>query len=401
MNGMELVGSRGRAFRQQSSSIIDNLIERGRRIFDLSMINPDIVPPQILLDRLTEAVLKTHHHRYCTSRGIRKLLEAFAYKYSKAFQVELDPGRQLCVTAGAKDGFFAVLQCLQTGYERILLPSPCYPVFEFAANLKGYSVEYYDAARLCDGDLSELVNLLVANDKPAVLVLNSPNNPLGRIIPLTALKQIYQHAMQCGAFCINDFTYGEMCFSKHQASSLLAVAGPSYANAIELYSMSKAYSVPGWHIAAVSGDDSVISSLVRYKSFRDYGLFLPLQLAASAGLLESNIVQPIREQYEARATLLHSGLRSLGWAGAVPEAGCSYWAELPEDCSDAEEFLLGLLETEGVYLSPGIQYGMRFRNHVRIALVQQPDVLMEVVSRIRTFQALRRNRGDVALTVSA
>lgn len=357
------------------------LLREGRNILDLSMINPDLAPPRSLLDRLVEATLRPSHHRYAVSRGVRKLRDSFAVKYQDTFSVRLDPEREICVTFGSKDGIFSLLFGRQHRVKSVILPSPTYPAHRSAAELSGFTVHYFEV-HPDEADTFCALEAVVLKNPGQIVLLNFPNNPTGCVVSTAFWEQVDALASSTQSLVVNDFVYGEVGFGSQPPPSMLSACATKTGR-IELYSMSKAYSIPGWRVAAAVGDSEIIGELSTLKAHLDYGNFLPLQLSAAVALSSGpGVVHPIVAAYKERAFALSRGLEQLGWKVEMPKAGCSVWAQLPTQYGgDSAEFLEKLLIEEGIAITPGTYFGARWDRWVRFALVASADKLDRVVER--------------------
>ncbi|MCB0328597.1 MAG: pyridoxal phosphate-dependent aminotransferase [Bdellovibrionales bacterium] len=367
----------------------------GGTLFDLSMINPDLAPPREMLDRFIEASLKPSTHRYSSARGIRKLREAFAEKYRSQFGVSLDAHTEVCVTLGSKDATLQVLEVLAPMLKRVWLPAPTYPVLRSAVSLVGYEeVGYYQADR--EESLVENLSKILKESPRALVLLNSPNNPTGKSLSRESLQHLIRLAGENGSILFNDFVYGEMGYFK-QPCSLLAAAAGNFRNVLEVYSLSKAYSIPGWRVAGLVGSGKIVEAVAQRKANTDYGTFTPLQVGAAQGLRSSHSFLPEqRERYAERAKVVVELLKGAGCRVELPEAGASVWAKLPDwYSSNAEVFAKEVLLKSGVVLLPGNVFGESYCRYFRIALVQPKRVLSECLTRV--VQELSRASG-VALS---
>jgi alanine-synthesizing transaminase len=367
------------------------LLLDGRPVVDLSMVNPDLTPPRAVLDRLLESVTKPAHHRYAVSRGVRRLREAFSSKYAKRFGVELDPETEVCVCLGSKDATFQTLRSLIQSGDSVVVGAPSYPAHISAVSLVGghyvpwvYPLEPKVA-------VSALENLF-QSCKPKALVLNLPANPTGAVVGTDWWRAIGEVCRRLDVTIVNDFVYGEMCFSGQPAASALT-ARESGARCVEVYSLSKAYNVPGWRVGAILGNHEVVKSVSRLKSHSDYGLFLPLQYAAAAALTASDdLVRPTAIAYERRLRILSSGLKSLGWEVVEPQAGASLWCRYPPyltpTSGDSKEpasvkVAERLLRDAGILVTPGVVFGPEFDAFVRFAAVIPEERMRDVISALR------------------
>ncbi len=349
----------------------------GEPIVDLSMINPDLPPPRIIMDRLMEASMKGDNHRYAVSRGIRKLREAFVTKYSTRFGVTLDAEHEVCVTMGTKAALSDTLQALCEPGDRVLLSSPAYPAHLSAVRLANLEYDLFT----CTDDESEMlaeIEKAFGAKEYKIILLNFPNNPTGISVSKGFYERLVMLAAKSGTFIINDFVYGEMGFGVASPVSLLSVPGATLC-CLETYSLSKAYNVPGWRVGALLGNRDAVHQVARLKSHIDYGLFLPIQLAASAALTtKEDLVRPTVERYQQRCKLLTTLLAGVGIKTKVPYAGASVWSELPGE-KDGIEFCRTLLKQKGVLVMPGSQFGNSWKNYIRIAAVAPEEKLRQVV----------------------
>ncbi|RIL10165.1 MAG: hypothetical protein DCC75_04940 [Proteobacteria bacterium] len=375
-------------------------ISSGKGIIDLSMLNPDLPAPRLLLDRMMEASAKTANQRYSVSRGIRKLREGFCFKYAARFGVELNADKQVCACLGTKDAILNSLRVMASRGEAVLLPRPTYPAHLAASRLAYLRPEFYD----CDSSLEAVLQNIEAAQRETgakVIVLNFPSNPAGLDAPKEFLQDLLTLAESRNCHLLNDFVYGELVHSKGAATSLLSCRG-ALERCVETYSLSKAYSVPGWRIGAVLGNSEIVSKVARLKSVADYGAYLPLQLAASFGLSSGeDLVAPVREEYKLRARLVSEGLRRLGFRCETPQAGGSVWACLPDSLkahylsAGSQEaalmFCEELLEQRELLLSPGVLFGSGFGDWIRVALSAKQEQLRDSLDRI---QSLLEAKGD-------
>ena len=379
-----------------------NRMLAGQSVLDLSMVNPDLAPPRIMIDRLLEAVTKPVSHRYAVSRGVRRLRDGFAEKYAYRFGINLDPERQVCVCLGSKDATFHALRVLVHPRDSVVVAAPAYPALLSAVALVGgVSVEWRHstdperaaqdperAAQDPERAAQSLAQLLDSSGAK-VLLLNFPSNPAGTVVSAQWWERIGAICAARGVTIINDFVYGEMCFSGTPAVSALSVTKQG-ARCVEVYSLSKAYNVPGWRVGALVGDEAIVRTVARLKSHADYGLFLPLQYAAAVALTaKEDLVRQTVSTYERRIRVLTSGLTKLGWDVTEPQAGACVWARFPLSLQTKSEGRFGsiavaesLLSNGGVLVAPGSVFGEGFNDYVRFAAVVSEERMREVVSAI-------------------
>ena len=369
---------RNRAWKEEDpllalKTIRKSRLERGEQLLDLSMINPDLPPPRLLMDRLMEASMKVDNHRYAVSRGVRKLREAFATKYSSRFGVALDPETEICVTMGTKDALVEVLQVVCAPGDTVLLPSPSYPAHRALAEYAGLRIAYFTLSPSEDEMLAHIKSIS-SEKKVAAILLNFPNNPTGISVSSRFWQALKTYAFDANIFILNDFAYGELGFSSAQPPSLLEGGGRPKGCA-ETYTLSKAYSVPGWRVGALSGDEEIVREVAKLKAHVDYGIFLPIQYAAAAALSsKSDLVSGIREAYERRCRLLGTLLSGIGCEVAIPSAGASVWIKLPRSFS-GEECAIIMAEKHGILVMPGALFNTTFSDYVRIAVVAPEEKL--------------------------
>ncbi len=362
----------------------------GASIYDLSMVNPDMAPPRALLDRLLESVTKTANHRYAVSRGVRRLREGFSAKYRARFGHALDPETDICVCLGSKDATFHALRVLIEPGDRVIVPVPAYPAHPSAVALTGGQCIPWAAGRDAS-EAAEALKALIDQSRARVLLLNFPSNPMGLTVTRQWWLEIGKVCAAANVTILNDFVYGEMCFSGEPAQSALCAAEVG-ATCVEVYSLSKAYNVPGWRVGALVGDTEIVSAVSRLKSQADYGLFLPLQYAAAQALVSGDdLVSATVQTYHRRLRVLGAGLTELGWSVTAPEAGASIWAKYPDKLLAGERsskfssvnVARHLLDLSGVVVTPGILFGSRFDDYVRLAAVTNEERLRDVVGALR------------------
>lgn len=357
-------------------------LEKDGDLIDCSMINPDLAPPSLLLDKLMEASHKPANHRYAVARGVRRLREGFATKYQSEFGVTLDPETEVCVTAGNKDALTLALKCFSGSRQGVLMGAPTYPGFAAAAQLNELGVTTFSIK----ADEAQMLNAIaqaISANQPRVLLLNFPNNPTGIQVSKEFYDKLADILDGSDTFVMNDFAYGEMSFTE-SATSILA--NPKLrTRSVEFYSLSKAYSIPGWRVAAVMGNPSLVARIARLRAHTDYGTFLPLQFAAVAALTAPHkVTAEITNHYAARSRIFAQGLANLGFEVDAPTAGCSVWARLPVAVQDEQGFINSLL-ANGVAPLPGIAFGLEYARWLRFALVQPAERLRQALARISSL----------------
>ncbi len=373
----------------------NTLINEGQSIVNLSMVNPDLAPPRPVLDRLLESATKITTHRYSVSRGVRRLRDAFAQKYQRSFGVALDPEREVCVCLGSKDATFHALRAVVRPGDSVVVASPSYPAHVAAVGLAGARKTEWV---ITDEPASAAASLdaVLTSSGAKVLLLTLPSNPAGMTVTEQWWVAVGQVCLRHGVTVINDFVYGEMCFSQSSAVSALVLRRGGVP-CVEVYSLSKSYSVPGWRVGALVGDAAIVRAVSRLKAHADYGLFLPLQHAAAFALTTpDDLVRPTVLTYERRIKVLVSGLSRLGWQVAEPRAGASVWATYPEELgrlatpgisSKSVGLAHSLLKKHAVLLTPGIVFGDGFDDHMRFAAVVSEERIRDVLSALGSLRA--------------
>ena len=384
----------GRDHLRSLKTLQHQMLVDGKQVFDLSMVNPDLAPPRAVLDRLLESVTKPLNHRYAVSRGVRRLREAFAAKYSTSFGVSLNPETEICVCLGSKDATYHAIKSLITVGDAVVVSSPSYPAHVSSVTLAGGVVVPWECSVEANEAAASLDRVL-ASSRARVVLLNFPSNPAGVVVSDEWWMAIADVCWRYGAAIINDFVYGEMCFSGEPAVSALKVRERGV-RCVEVYSLSKAYNVPGWRVGALVGDTQTVQAVARWKSHSDYGLFLPLQYAASVALTApQDLVRPTVMAYDRRLRVLATGLRKLGWDVQEPQAGACLWARYPEglvpagdgSASASVRVANELLAKSGVLVTPGIVFGEAWDGYVRFSAVVTEERMREVVSALSQLRS--------------
>jgi alanine-synthesizing transaminase len=358
-------------------------VESGQPVYDFSMFNPDIPPARAIVDRLVQASLKGFNHRYGVSRGLKKLREGFALKYEKTFGVSLSSSDEVCVTLGCKDATLHLFRVLSGINKNILVLDPCYPPYLSAADYNGLNVHKLKWNGSEEDCLSAVENFLL-NQKVSAFVLNFPMNPTGDVVSISFWEKLVAIAKRFSIFLVNDFAYGELVHFG-DCPSLLSATGAKDV-AVEIYTMSKAYNIPGWRCAAIMGNSALIGRVATIKSKIDYGMFLPVQVAAAAALTEGEeLVRATRETYARRLKVLSQGLKNLGWYSVMPSAGGSLWVKPPKSLmaeGGAAALAEQILTKTGVALLPGEIFGESNSGYLRLAVVLPEDKIREALSEL-------------------
>jgi alanine-synthesizing transaminase len=357
-------------------TIIDGLKVEARRagidVVDLGFGNPDLPSPQVAVEKLSEAAHNARNHRYSSSRGIPKLREAVADLYLRRFGVALDPDREIISTIGAKEGFSHLMWVLLQPGDAALVPSPSYPIHIWGPLFAGADVR--EIPMSTDTDFFE--NIQEAYEyswpKPRVIVLSFPHNPTTACVDLDFFQRVVDFAREKNVIIVHDNAYAELGFDGYEPPSILQAEGAKEC-AVELYSMTKSFSMAGWRVAYLVGNSEVVQALAKLKSYLDYGTFQPIQIAATVTLNEDpdhpREVQPI---YQARRDALCDGLNRIGWEIEPPKGTMFAWAPIPEPYREmgSVEFASFLVQEAQVATSPGVGFGPGGDGHVRFALIE-------------------------------
>jgi len=365
----------------------------GEDIIDFGMGNPDQPPPSHVVEKLAEALMDPRIHRYSTSRGIPGLRKAHAAYYARRFGVEIDPESETIVTIGSKEGLANLAQAITSPGDIILVPSPSYPIHAFGFIIAGAAIRSLAVGPELDfmAQLERAVRHSVP--KPLALVLNYPANPTAQVVDLDFYGEVVEFCRRHEIYIISDLAYAEVYFGDTPPPSILQVPGARDV-AVEFTSMSKTYSMPGWRVGFCAGNKKLIAALARVKSYVDYGIFTPMQVAATAALNgPQECVDEMRARYKARRDVLVNGLAAAGWPVPSPAATMFVWAPLPPEYADrgSLEFSKLLLDKAKVAVAPGIGFGEHGEGFVRLGLVENEHRIRQAV---RNIKAMLRNSGS-------
>ncbi|HJT37255.1 MAG TPA: aminotransferase class I/II-fold pyridoxal phosphate-dependent enzyme [Actinomycetota bacterium] len=357
----------------------------GEDIIDLGMGNPDLATPSHIVDKLTEAAENPRNHRYSTSRGIPKLRKAIVDWYDRRYGVALDPETEAMSTMGAKEAISHMAWTLVAPGDTCLVPEPTYPIHTFSVALAGADVRSVPLGP--DQDFFE--NMKDAYEgtwpRPRLIVTSFPHNPTTTCVDISFFEQLVSFAKEHDMVVVHDFAYADLTFDEYQAPSFLQVPGAKDVG-VEIFSMSKSFSMAGWRIAFVVGNPQMVQALTRLKSYLDYGVFQPIQIAAIIALNEcEEETKVFRDTYRARRDTLIDGLARAGWNVPSPKATMFVWAEIPEEHREAGslEFAKFLLSEGKVAVSPGIGFGRAGDRFVRFALVENEHRIRQATRGIR------------------
>ncbi len=360
----------------------------GRDVVDLGFGNPDLPSPEVAVEKLAEAVHNPRNHRYSSSRGIPKLREAVAAMYQRRFGVTLDPDTQVISTIGAKEGFSHLMWVLLQPGDAAIVPTPSYPIHIWGPYLAGADTRQVPIGDGSDG-AGYIDRVMETWDlgwpKPRVVVLSFPHNPTTSTVELADLQRLVDWAYERDVVLVHDLAYADMRFDGWSPPSILQCAG-GVDVAVELYSMTKSYSMAGWRVAFAVGRADVVDALGKLKSYLDYGTFQPIQIAATVTLNEA-LDYPAHTSlvYENRRNALVDGLARIGWEVPRPKGTMFVWAPIPEPYRELGSvgFAELLIRDCDVAVSPGAGFGPGGGDHVRFALIENEQRIAQAVRSLR------------------
>lgn len=358
---------------------------RGEDIIDFGMGNPDQPTPPHIVEKLIEAAQRGDTHRYSVSRGIPRLRRAICNWYKNRFDVDLDPDSEAIVTIGSKEGLAHLAMATVGPGDAVLVPNPAYPIHPYGFIIAGADIRHVPL--VAGVDFFEAMEKAIRDTwpKPKMLVLNFPGNPTAQCVELDFFEKVIAIAREHQIWVVQDIAYADLVFDGYKAPSILQVPGAKEV-AVEFYSLSKSYNMPGWRVGFMCGNATLVAALARMKSYLDYGMFTPIQVAAIAALEgPQDCVAEICERYKKRRDVLCEGLNSLGWEVEKPKATMFVWAPIPEAYRDmgSLEFSKLLLKEAKVAVSPGIGFGDYGDDHVRFGLIENEHRTRQAVRGIR------------------
>ncbi len=356
----------------------------GKDIIDFGMGNPDQATPGFIVNKLTETVKKKETHRYSQSKGIPRLRKAISDWYDRKYNIFIDPENEAIVTMGSKEGLGHLALATMDKGDVILVPNPSYPIHPFGFIISGADIRHVPIGPGIDffNQLEEAI----ANTfpKPRMLVLNFPSNPTTECVDIDFFEQVVEIAKKNKIWVIHDLAYADLCFDDYKAPSFLEVKGAKDIG-VEFFTLSKSYNMPGWRVGFCCGNKDLIDALSRVKSYYDYGLFTPIQVASIVALNEGDQeVNKIRDMYKERRDILCDGLNKIGWEVEKPKATMFVWAKIPEIFKmKSVEFSKLLLNECDVAVSPGIGFGQYGDSHVRFSLIENRQRINQAVKGIK------------------
>ncbi len=356
-------------------------------VIDLGMGNPDGATPRVIVNKLIEASRNARNHRYSQSRGIPKLREEITRRYKANYDVDLDPDTEAIVTIGAKDALAHLLFAVVGPGDVVVSPNPAYPIHQYGVLMaEGHAcmIPMPDAATFLH-QLEEYYRR--AAKKPKLLLISFPHNPTTTCVDLDFLSEIVRLARENGTLVVHDFAYADLGFDGYKPPSILQVPGAKDV-AVEIFSLSKSYNMAGWRVGFCLGNRRMIAALARIKSYLDYGVFQPVQIASIIALREcEEDTRKICAVYQKRRDVLVTGLKRAGWPVEKPRGSMFLWAPIPERYREigSLEFSKLLLEKAQVAVSPGIGFGPLGEGHVRFALVENEQRIRQATRAIGQF----------------
>ncbi len=356
----------------------------GKDIIDFGMGNPDQATPDFIVNKLTETVNKKETHRYSQSKGIPRLRKAISDWYDRKYNVAVDPENEAIVTMGSKEGLGHLALATMDKGDVILVPNPSYPIHPFGFIIAGADIRHVPIGPGIDffNQLEEAI----ANTfpKPRMLVLNFPSNPTTECVDKDFFEQVVEIAKKNEIWVIHDLAYADLCFDDYKAPSFLEVKGAKDIG-VEFFTLSKSYNMPGWRVGFCCGNKDLIGALSRVKSYYDYGLFTPIQVASIVALNEGDQeVNKIRDMYKERRDVLCDGLNKIGWEVEKPKATMFVWAKIPDKFKmKSIEFSKLLLNKCDVAVSPGIGFGQYGDSYVRFSLIENRQRINQAVKGIK------------------
>jgi len=357
----------------------------GKDIIDLGMGNPDIGTPQHIVDKLTEAAQKPQNHRYSASMGITKLRMAISSWYKRRYDVDIDPDTEAIATIGAKEGIsHLILVTIRPG-DVVFTPNPTYPIHPYSAIISGGDVRGIPVGPGHDF----FDNLMHATrqtwPRPKVLIISYPHNPTTEVVDIEFFENIVDYAKEHDIMIVHDFAYADLAFDGYKPPSFLQVKGAKDVG-VEFFSLSKSYSMPGWRVGFCVGNKEVVGALRRIKSYLDYGIFQPIQIASIIALNgPQECVKEICDTYKERRDALISGLHRVGWEIESPKATMFVWGRIPDKFIEmgSVEFSKMLINEAGVAVAPGLGFGEYGDEYVRFALIENNMRINQAIRGIR------------------
>ncbi|MCS5591891.1 MAG: alanine transaminase [Gammaproteobacteria bacterium] len=360
---------------------------RGEDIIDFGMGNPDQPTPKHIVDKLVEVAQRDDTHRYSMSRGIPRLRRAITNWYKERYDIDLDPETEAIVTLGSKEGLANLAQAIVGRGDTVLVPSPAYPIHPYGFVIAGANIRPVPCGPDYDF-FSELERAIKDTwPKPKALVINYPSNPTSECVELEFFERVIKIAKEHEIWVIQDLAYADIVYDGYKAPSIFEVPGAKDI-AVEFFSLSKSYNMPGWRVGFMVGNATLVGALAKIKSYLDYGIFTPIQVAAIEALEgDQSCVGEIRDMYQHRRDVLCEGLQNIGWDITPPKATMFVWAKIPDFYRHmgSLEFSKELLKRAKVGVSPGIGFGDYGDEYVRICLIENEQRTRQGIRGIKTM----------------
>ena len=358
---------------------------RGEDIIDFGMGNPDQPTPGHIVAKLVEAAQRGDTHRYSLSKGIPRLRKAICDWYKRRFDVDLNPDSEAIVTIGSKEGLAHLALATLGPGDAVLVPNPAYPIHPYGFVIAGADIRHVPLVEGVDFFIELEKAIKDSWPKPKMLVLNFPGNPTAQCVDLEFFERVVAIAREHHIWVVHDLAYADLVFDGYVAPSILQVPGAKEI-AVEFFTLSKSYNMPGWRVGFMCGNKTLVAALARMKSYLDYGMFTPIQIAAITALEgPQNCVREIAELYRKRRDALCEGLNSIGWPVEKPRGTMFVWAPIPEQYKHlgSLEFSKKLLADAKVAVAPGIGFGEYGDDHVRFGLIENEHRTRQAVRGIR------------------
>jgi alanine-synthesizing transaminase len=371
-------------------AIVNNLKmearRRGEDIIDLGMGNPDGATPKHIVEKLAEAARKPKNHRYSASKGITQLRMAICEWYKRRYDVDLDPESEAVVTIGSKEGLSHLVLATVVPGDVVMTPTPAYPIHPYSVIIAGGEVRTIPIGPGTDFFDEMEKAYKTAWPRPRMLIMNFPHNPTTQVVHgLDFFRKVVDFARENKIIVLHDLAYADLVFDDYRAPSFLQVPGAREVG-VEFFSLTKSYSMAGWRVGFCCGNREIVGALIKIKSYLDYGMFQPIQIASIIALRgPQDCVEDIRRVYERRRNVLMKGLKQAGWTVEPPKATMFAWAEMPDHFKKmgSLEFCKLLIKEAGVAVSPGIGFGEGGDNYVRFALVENEHRIRQATAGIK------------------
>jgi alanine-synthesizing transaminase len=362
---------------------------RGEDIIDMGMGNPDIPTPRHIVEKLVESAEKEHNHRYSASMGITKLRHAISDWYKRRFDVDIDPDEEAIVTIGVKEGLSHLILATISPGDVVFAPNPTYPIHPYSVIIAGGDLRSIPIGQGRDFFEDLLTATKQTWPNPKMLIVSYPHNPTTAVVERSFFEKLVDFCRDHEMIVIHDFAYADLVFDGYQPPSFLQIPGAKEIG-VEFFSLSKSYSMPGWRVGFCVGNPELVAALKRIKSYLDYGVFQPIQIASIIALNGPyDCVSEIVEIYRQRRDALVEGLNRIGWEVEKPKGTMFLWARIPEEFQKmgSVEFSKMLIEKARVAVSPGIGFGEYGDAHVRFALVENPHRIKQAMRGLRAVMS--------------